>query len=497
MPRPGCPGPRLPGIRPRDRVTRSHVGKVAIGRAGRFISQGHGKAGKKDTQAPMRGHWLSLLAALSLAVLPGTAVAQSLVRDAEIERTLGMVMAPVYRGGATDPASVQILLIGDRSLNAFVAGGRNIFVHTGLLTRLETPGELQAVLAHELGHINGGHLARRGIEAQGATGSMALGLLLAIAAGVAGSPDAAAAALIGSSSVVQRSFLSFSRGEEASADQAALTYMERGGIDPSGMIDVLEIFRGQENLGAGRIDPYAQTHPMSVDRILLAERRIRASANLGDAPDPELAYWYERMRAKLDGFLGRPEQVLTRLPKGPPSEATLVRKAVALHRMPDPDAAVATMEELIAKRPKDPFYQELMAQILLESGRVGDAVPYYRRAAAAAPGEPLIAASLARALLALDGPAANAEALALLDRSTRADPRNSTALRDLATAQARAGHEGLAALATAERFAIEARFRDSTRHARRAVALLPEGSPGWLKAQDIVLVGERILKSEE
>jgi predicted Zn-dependent protease len=436
---------------------------------------------------------VAILAGLTaVAALP--VMAQSLIRDAEIERTLAMLAEPVFRGAGVPPSSVDIFIVADRRLNAFVAGGRNIIVTTGLLTRLTRPEQVQAVLAHELGHITGGHLARRGVQAQDASGAIAIGLLLAVAAGVAGSPDAAAAAVAGSAQVLQRSFLAFSRGEEASADQAALTYLDRAKIDPEGLIEVLQIFRGQEVLSAGRIDPYAQTHPMSVDRMSLAETRVAASPWRGRPTDPELAYWHGRMRAKLDGFLSSPERVLDRLEPGDASEPALIRRAVASHRLPDPAAAVAAVDRLMAGRPDDPFYVELKAQFLLESGEVAAAVPLYRRAARLAPQEPLIAASLARALVALDEPAADAEAQKLLESASRADPGNAGALRDLAIIYARAGKEGLAALATAERFALQTRFKDVTIHARRAAALLPEGSPGWLKAQDLILVGERMTK---
>ncbi|WP_157981998.1 M48 family metalloprotease [Oceanicella sp. SM1341] len=438
---------------------------------------------------------LRVVAACAVLAASGvSAAAQSLIRDAEIERTLDRLAEPVFQGGGVSPSSIKLYIIGDNSLNAFVAGGRNIFINTGMLMRLTRARQIQAVLAHELGHINGGHLARRGVEAENTTGALALGALLAIAAGVAGSADAAGAIFTGTHSVVNRSFLQYSRGEEASADQAGLTYMERAGINPEGMKEVLDLLRGQEQMMGPNVDPYALTHPMSVDRMLLAERRIDSSPYNDKPDDPDLAYWVERMRAKLEGFTKRPETVLEHLPRGD-DEFTLIRRAVALHRLPDPTGAMQAMDKLLALRPADPFYLELKAQILLESGRVAEAIPFYRRASAAAPGEPLIAASLAHALIALDGAGNNDEALTILKKATRDDPANGVALRDLALAYARDGQEGLAALATAERYALRTDYKDVIRHARHAAAVLPEGSPGWLKAQDLILVAERMEKT--
>lgn len=434
-------------------------------------------------------------AAAAIGLSAPAADAQGLIRDAEIEHAMDLLIEPVLRGGGVSPGTVDLYIVADRSLNAFVAGGRNIFVFTGLLTRLETAEQIQAVLAHELGHINGGHLARRGIETRKATGALALGLLLAIAAGAAGSPDASAAVISGSTALIQRGFLAFSRGEEASADQAALSYLERAGINPTGMMEVLELFRGQEALAGGRVDPYARTHPMSADRILLAERRIAQSPHRSSPTPANTAYWVARMQAKLDGFLERPETVLRNDDPSDKGEHALVRRAVALHRSPDPAAAIRTMEELLARKPRDAYYQELMGQILMESGRLADAIPHYRRAVALAPGEPLIRAGLGRALVGMNDASVNAEAIGLLERAMREDPGNALALRDLALAYARAGREGDAALTTAERFALMRRFQDVAIHAKRAAALLPTGSPGWLKAQDLILVSDRVSRN--
>jgi predicted Zn-dependent protease len=227
---------------------------------------------------------------------------------------------------------------------------------------------------------------------------------------------------------------------------------------------------------------------------LLIEKRV-AESPWRDAPsDPALALLVNRIQAKLDGFLDRPERLLSALPDSDRDEFTLMRRAVALHRLPDPKAALATVEALMTLRPKDAYIVELRAQFLLEGGRAAEAVAAYRQAVTLAPRESLIRASLARALLSLGEAERDREALALLEAAAKDDPGNAGALRDLAIAYARTGREGLAALATAERYALTADFRDALINARRAAGLLPEGTPGWLRAQDIILVGERLTK---
>jgi predicted Zn-dependent protease len=429
----------------------------------------------------------ALAMALVLALAAQPAAALGLIRDAEIERTLGRMSEPVFRAAGMRPGSVAIYVVNSRELNAFVAGGRNLFLHTGLLIELETPEELLGVIAHEAGHLAGGHQARRAINIREAQGPALLALLLGVAAAAAGGGEAGAAASAGAQEALRRAMLAYNRGEEASADQAAVRYLERVGVDPSGLVKVLERFRGQEVFTVGNTDPYVLTHPLSTRRMQLLEEAV-ASVEGPFPENPERAYWHERMRAKLSGFLEPPRRVLNRLEGAEADEPTLYARAVALHRLPAPGDALAAVDRLIALRPEDPFYLELKGQILHESGRAQQAVPYYRRAVSRAPEEPLVKAGLGRALLALETPEADREALEVLKDARARDRGDPAALRALATAYSRAGETGMATLATAERFALTGRTEDAVLHARRASKLLSEGSPGWLRAQDILVL---------
>jgi predicted Zn-dependent protease len=420
-------------------------------------------------------------------LVAGAASAMSLVRDAEIERTLRLMSAPIYQAAGLAPASVEMYMVNDRSLNAFVVGGRRIFLHTGLLRELETPEELLGVIAHETGHIAGGHEARRAINLRNAQGPALLGMLAGIAAGVAaGSPEVGVAATTGTQGAVLRSILRNSRAEEASADQAAIAYMSRAGVNPEGLLKVIERFRGQEVLSIGNLDPYVLTHPLGTERMSLMSRAVTQAQTREWRRSPEIDYWHGRMRAKLRGFLVDPTRVLDRLEGQPDTEFNLYQKAVALHRLPDPPAARRAVDALIAKRPNDPYYIELKGQILHESGLAAEAVPQYRRAVQLAPNEPLIKAALGRSLLQLGDPRADAEALEILKQARAVDTADVFALRDLATAYERAGDQGMAMLATAERYALVNNREPAIQLARRAATVLPKGSPGWLRAQDIL-----------
>ena len=447
--------------------------------------------------------YLSRLAAVAtsatIALSAVSASAQSLIRDAEVEHTISMMAEPILKAAGYSPDSINILILNDRSLNAFVFGGRNMILNTGLLTRVETPEAVMGVIAHEMGHIAGGHLTRRQINAEALQGPLLVGAILAAVAGAAsGRGEVAVAGALGVQGAAQRSFLAYSRGEEAAADQAGASYMEQAGLDPEASLDVLRIFRGQEVFAAGNVDPYARTHPLSADRMQLLEDRVARSPAKGGKVSEELQYWHARMRAKLAGFLSSPARTISILEnsENPDSEFNTLTRAIAYHLLPSPAKAMAEVERLIALRPNDPYYLELKGQILFESGDAAGSIAPYRKASELAPDEPLIRGSLGRALLALNDPTANAEALAALEDATRTDPGEIAVLRDLALAYARDGQEGKAALATAQRFAFQGAPKDTFRHATRALDLLPVGSPGWLKADDIRAVAERSIRAK-
>ncbi|MEO1276366.1 MAG: M48 family metalloprotease, partial [Pseudomonadota bacterium] len=292
--------------------------------------------------------------ALVLAVLLGALIAalparaQGLIRDAEIERTLAGIANPIYRAAGLSPSRVSLYLVNDRRLNAFVAGGSNIFMNTGLLQRLESVDEVRAVLAHETGHIAGGHLARRDEQIRRARGTLALGVLASIAAAAAGNPEAAFTAGALGNQVATRNLLAHSRAEESGADQAALAYMVAAGSDPRAIIKVFDLFRGQEILSAGQTDPYIRTHPLWSQRLRDLEAKVDRAPR-GRGTDPGLAYWHQRMVAKLDAFLDTPQRTL-RDYGNDRSEIGAMARAIAYHRLPDRRRALQAINALLAAR---------------------------------------------------------------------------------------------------------------------------------------------------
>ena len=429
-----------------------------------------------------------------LALAAGPAAALTLIRDAEIEATVRRIADPLLRAAAVSPAMVKVYVVADPTPNAFVAGGQNIFLNTGLLTELDTIDELRAVIAHELGHITGGHLTRRDQAMAGARGIAAIGMLGAAAAAVGGAPEASVAIAAGTGQAAHRSALAHSRAEEAAADQAGLRYLAAAGGDPRAVLAVLERFRRREAMTGRYADPYAQNHPMWTDRIAMLEERV-AALPPGDPPSDDDAYWHARMVAKLDGFIDSPAQTLRRYPEADASDAAALARAIAWHRRPDPRRGpTRRCGALIAARPDDAWLHDLEAQFRLEAGDAAGAAALWRQAVALAPREPLMLGGLGRALLNTGDERLTEEARDALARSAELDRANGPVLRDLALAEARLGNEGAAALATAERFLLEGKPGDAARNAARAAALLPEGSPGWRKAEDMLRITRRAKK---
>ena len=421
------------------------------------------------------------------AALPARAV--TLLRDSEIEYALAELARPILNAAGLPASQTKILVIEDSSLNAFVVDGQVIFLNSGLLLKLESAAQVQAVIAHEAAHIANGHLARRVQNVRNARTASGLGMALAGIAAASGSPEVAGGLAMGVGSSSRRVLFGHTRTEESSADQSSLRYMIRAGVDPAAAREVLEIFRGQEALSVGRQDPYVRTHPLSRDRIRAVGGLVAANpGNPGDSTSAD--YWFARAQGKLSAFIQNPSWTLRRT-RGQTDQISLMRQAVAYHRTPRPTEAARAINSLVSQRPNDPFVHELKGQILLENRQAAAAAQAYARAVQLAPHDALILGGYGRALLAMDTRDSNARALQVLEQARARDWRAPNLLRDLGLAYARAGRPGEASLVTAERYALRGRLNDALVHARRAEGLLPRGSAAWQRAQDVIFAAEQ------
>lgn len=428
---------------------------------------------------------LPLVVLLVLSTLPARA-ATVLLRDADMERALQQIAAPILSAAGLGSSGVKILVIDNGSLNAFVTDPRHIFLHSGLIMRLRSARELQAVIAHEAAHIANGHITRRMSNVRNASTAAGLGMLLSVAAAAAGSTDAAAGIAIGSNSAAMRRLFSHTRAEEAAADAASVRYMLRAGADPVGAKEVLDLFRGQEALSLGRQDPYMRTHPLTRDRLRAVEGMI--AGHTGIPEDATANYWFQRASGKLSAFKRAPDWTLRRLDASGSRDIALMREAVAWHRQSNLSKALRAIDGALAIRPGDAYFLDLKGQILLESRQFGAAVQVYQAAAARAPREPLILGGLGRAHLAAGNPKG---ALQALEQARARDFRDARILRDLAVAYAQTGQLAMASVVTAERYALMGRMEDAELHAKRALGALPRGSSAWQRADDVLIAAKR------
>ena len=434
------------------------------------------------------------LASGMLLVFAAPAAAQSVLRDAETEALFKDVARPLIIAAGLTPASVQIVLVGDPAINAFVAGGQNIFIFSGLIENADNVNQLQGVIAHELGHIAGGHNVRFGEGANPANHISILSLVAAVALVAVGAGDAGMAALGLGQATAQSAYLSFSRDQESRADQAGATYLARAGESGRGSLEFFNKLLGQEyRLALKQDNAYNRTHPLDGERIANLGSVYKASPAWNSPSDPKLETRFQRVKAKLVGFIEEPARTFQVYPEGVKTDAARYAHAYALHKSAYPDAAVGEADALLAMAPKDPYYLELKGQILLESGKAAEALPALRAAVAAAPREPLIATLLGHALISTDSPAAFAEAKPLLRTAVVRDRENPDAWYQLGVIYDREGDTARAALATAERFDLENDPKRAAMNARIALKGLPPGTADWLRADDIAQVAQNDL----
>jgi predicted Zn-dependent protease len=401
------------------------------------------------------------------------------------------MVTPIWRVAGLDPSAVEIMIVQDSTLNAFVAGGQRIFLNTGLLLRTERPNQLIGVLAHETGHISGGHLARAQEEMEKLSTLQILETLLgagamaggAIGGGGMGRPapaDAGGVAAPGS----LLSYLKYTQTQENSADQAAINFLERTQQSVKGTIEFLRILQQQERMMVGRRDPYLTTHPLTPDRIAFFEQAAARSAYTNAPESPQFLDMHHRMVAKLMGFLS-PNAALQRFAEGDRAVPARYARAIALYRTGGLGSALLTIDGLLKDYPNDPYFHELRGQMLFENGRAAESVPSYRRAVQLLPAVAIVKVDLARALLETNKPDNDREAVRNLELASQAESGSFELWRLMATGYARLNNHGMTSLARAEMAIIRGQRAEAQSHAAAAERQLQAGSPAWQRAQDI------------
>lgn len=406
------------------------------------------------------------------------------IRDGETEGLIRTYAAPLFRAAGIDPGLVRITLLNDRAINAFVATGNRMFIHTGLIQQVDGASELIGVMAHETGHIAGGHLAQLPEQMQQALITSIASMLLGAAAGAAGGGNAGMGVVMGGQALAERGLYAFTRVQENAADQAGMRLLDANGWSARGLMRLFERLRGQEILISDRQDPYMQTHPLTRERIETVQAHL-ARSRFADAPLPEEFESGLRMvKAKLDGFLDSPQAVLRRYPESDPAPPARYARAIALYRSGHSAQALAGIDALLREDRQNPWLHELKGQILFESQRPREALEPYRQAVRLRPDVPQLRMELGRVLMEQGNAEALRAAVREIELSLRGERDNAYSWRLLGIAQGRLGNQGLASLALAEEAMLRRDPRQARAQATRALATLPPG-PSRLRAQDI------------
>ena len=418
------------------------------------------------------------------------AFAQSLLRDTEIEETMRDYTTPILRAAGLSPSSVDIYLVNDPSLNAFVTRGQNIFLHSGIITQSATPNQLKGVIAHEAGHIAGGHLVRSDYGSRSAYGAILIAAGIGLAAILAGEAEAGALVLGGSQQFGTIEYLAYSRVNESAADQYAAQYMEATGQSAQGLIDFFDRFRAQEVLSNARRFPYFRGHPLSSDRIDKLRERVEESPYTEVTDTEDEQHRLEMAKAKLRGFLEGPQVVFSKYPPEDQSKPARYARAVAHFKAADLRNAVREVDSLIEDEPQNPYFYELKAQILYESGQREKAIEPARQALKLKPNSPLLEIALAQSLLETSDRSQVEESIVLLKSALTVEKGNSYAWYTLSRAYGELGQEALAKYAVAEQAYAVGDLQRARSFAQRAQDDLQRGDPQWRRASDIIVVSD-------
>jgi predicted Zn-dependent protease len=454
--------------------------------------------GQRGMTSPMMRHARSTLLGLTLAITAAQpAMAQSVLRDSETEALFKDISKPLIEAAKLDPKSVSVVLLNDPEINAFVATGQTVYIQSGLLAAADNVNQLQGVIAHELGHVAGGHSIRIRDGEAVATKISLMSLLLGAAALAAGAGEAGMGIIAAGQQAAQGNFFSFSRAQESSADLAGAHYLTTAGISGKGTLAFFQKLQNQEyRLAIARTDDYASTHPLNSDRIQALEQIYKNDPAWNKPVDPLLEARFERVKAKLLGYVD-PKRATTVYPESNQTIPAHYARAYAYHLGAYPEKAAQEADTLLRLAPNDPYFLELKGQILLEGGKPREALAPLRLAVARAPDKPMIAALLGHALVATEDGSHFAEAKQVLRAAIARDNDNPDAWYQLGIVYDHDGDTPRAALATAERNNLEGENKLALGSAKMAMNGLKPGTPDYLRAQDIVLVSETALKKDK
>ena len=421
----------------------------------------------------------------------------SVLRDTETELMFKQMSKPLILAAGLDPGSVNVALLNDPEINAFVSQGQTVYVQSGLLEAADNVNQLQGVVAHELGHVLAGDSIRSGQGVKQATGISILSLVLGAAAMALGAGDAGMGIMMAGQRAAEGEFLAFTRSQEATADASGAIFLSKAGISGKGMLAFFSKLQNQEyRYGVYAKDSFDRDHPLSSERIDALEQKLKSDPAWDKPSDAALEARFQRVKAKLLGYVD-PKQAVIKYPESDQSIPAHYARAYAYHLGGYPQKAEGEADALLAKDPHDPFFLELKGQILLEGGKPLEAVPVLREATQRSGDAPMIAAMLGHALVATDDAKNFTEAKQILKVAVNKDNEDPFAWYELGIIYEHEGDEPRAALATAERMNLQGDAKMAYASAQLAMKGIAPNTPDYLRAQDIEMVSRAELAKKD
>ena len=417
------------------------------------------------------------------------------LRDTETEQLLREYTRPILRVAGLEKQNIQMVIINDPSFNAFVADGRRIFVNYGAILKSETPNQVIGVLAHETGHLAGGHLAKLREQLAQAQTQMIIAMLLGAGAMVVGSrssnpnngmANVGVAAIAGPQEMIRRTLLSYQRQQEENADRAGVKFLTATGQSAKGMYETFKRFTDESLFAAHGADPYLQSHPMPAERVAALEGLARASPYWDKKDDPSLQLRHDMVRAKISAFMERQDTVYRRYPLSNTSLPARYARAITTYLHGDLNNALTQIDGLIQAQPNNAYLFELRGQALLEGGRPKEAIAPLHKALQLSNSAPLIEMLLGQALVATENKAYTDEAITILRAAVARESEAPLGFSQLAMAYGRKGDYAEADLASAQAAYLRGDNKTARELASRAKTRFAVGTPGWVKADDIV-----------
>ena len=415
----------------------------------------------------------------------------SIIRESETEKVLRDICYPIFKVAGLDTKNLKIYIVNDNSINAFVSGGQNIFINSGLIKKFSDPSVISGVIAHEIGHIASSHLARGSEAFSNNANATLLGYLLGIGAIISGNPQVGSAIILSSSHVGNRLALKFNRSQEESADILALKYLEKLRLPTKGLLEIMNYFQEQSVGSKNIINPYDLTHPISSSRIQLIKNFNLKYKYANAKFDKKITKDFHRVQAKLDGFLDEIETTF-RSRRNRFDDDSQLAKAIAYYRKNDFEESHKLLDELIKNNPQDGFLYELKAEFLFNENKIYEAILNYKKALnyLDEPSKTLSQIAFANAILQLKSNDKFLLNLAIenLQKSQKYESENALIFKSLASAYTLDNKDGKAFLALAEYNYILKEYDKAQKLAEEAFKKLEKTQDkiSQLRAQDLI-----------